>query len=119
VVIVDDHAGFRVAARELFTVRGWDVVAEANCGATALSAVTASTPDLVVVDVGLGGESGFDLARALTRAFPALAVLLVSADHHADAGDRAVASGASGFVAKGSLARVDLGAFIRRLGFAG
>src|SRR4051812_34998457 len=63
VVIVDDNAGFREAARELFTARGWDVVAEADCAAVALSAVTASAPDLVVVDVGLGADNGFEIAR--------------------------------------------------------
>ena len=114
VVIVDDHDGFRRIARELFTARGWDVVAEACCRATALSAVTASAPDLVVVDVGLGAESGFNLAHELTRTFPELAVLLTSADRHADAEDRALASGASGFVTKVRLPLVDLGAFIRR-----
>src|SRR5690349_9709519 len=97
VVIVDDHADFRAAVCELFAARGWDVVAETDCGGGALSAVTASAPDLVVVDVDLGAESGFDVARTLTHRFPALAVLLVSAEHHAGAGDQATQSGAIGF----------------------
>jgi DNA-binding NarL/FixJ family response regulator len=119
VVIVDDHAGFRCAARELFTERGWDVVAEASCGEGALSAVTASAPDLVLVDVGLGAESGLNATRDLVRVFPALAVLMVSAEDSPDAVDLATASGASGFVIKRRLPLVDLSAYVRRLGSAG
>ncbi|WP_169542275.1 response regulator [Solirubrobacter soli] len=116
VVIVDDHASFRGAARDLFTVRGWDVVAEASCGATALMLVSASEPDLVVVDVALGVESGFDVARTLTQAFPKLPVLLVSAEeHYADAADRIAGSGARGFVAKRRLPQIDLRPFLRPL----
>jgi DNA-binding NarL/FixJ family response regulator len=114
-VIVDDHAVFRDVARDLLTERGWEVVAEAASGETAFSAVAASEPDLVMVDVSLGRESGFDIARMLTDAFPGLAVLLMSADHRADAAARAALSGARGFVAKRRLPHIDLGAFLRQL----
>src|SRR5689334_17237018 len=69
VLIVDDQAAFRDASRELLEKRG-HVVAEAVDESEALRATARFDPDAVLVDVRLGGESGFDVARALTRAWP-------------------------------------------------
>ena len=78
VLIVDDQASFRAAARELLEARGHTVAAEAADGREAMAAAASTAPDVVLLDIGLGGESGFDVARALTQAWPELAVLLVS-----------------------------------------
>ena len=110
VLIVDDHPGFRATVRALLTLRGFEVVAEASDGASALAAATASLPDAVVLDVCLGPERGTDVARTLTRIFPELAVLLVSSDPlEADAVRE---SGARGFVEKSRLVDADLGALL-------
>lgn len=77
VLIVDDHPGFRAAARELLLARGYTGVAEADGESSALEAVARFAPDLVMLDVILERENGFDVARALTRAQPNLGVLLV------------------------------------------
>jgi DNA-binding NarL/FixJ family response regulator len=113
VVIVDDHAGFRSAARGLFEARGYDVVAEADSGAALWAVLERCVPDLVVLDIGLGAENGFDVARVLTHAHPSVAVLLVSASDHYAGLERIQASGARGFVGKSDLMRVDLEAIWR------
>ena len=110
--LVDDDVDFRRAARELFTIRGYSVLCEAGCIASALSVVRDYLPDVVVVDVHLGRESGFDLARELIREHPGLAVVLMSADDHAGEAEHARASGARGFLPKSTITSTDLGALL-------
>jgi len=108
VVLVDDDPGFLHAARELFAARGFSVLGEAKCSAGACSVVRRCAPDLVVVDVRLGEDHGFDLARTLTRAHPGLAVVLMSANPDFGVPDQVRACGARAFVAKSKLATEDL-----------
>jgi DNA-binding NarL/FixJ family response regulator len=94
VLIVDDQPSFRGLARELLEGRGYRVAGEAADATAAIDAIERLAPDAVLLDVGLGGESGFDLCTALTRAWPSLAVLLVSNADYAHAGGLVKASGA-------------------------
>lgn len=110
VLIVDDQPSFRRLARELLEYRGYRVAGEAADATAAVDAIERLAPDAVLLDVGLGGESGFDLCTALTRARPSLAVLLVSNADYAAAG-LVQASGARGFALKSRLAAIDLSAF--------
>jgi DNA-binding NarL/FixJ family response regulator len=111
VLIVDDQPVFREVARELLEVRGYSVVAEADGMATALEAVERSVPDAVLLDVRLGEESGFDVARALIGRQPELAVLLMSADKEHESSEGVRRCGARGFVLKGRLVKTDLGTY--------
>jgi CheY-like chemotaxis protein len=113
VLIVDDSAPFRRAARELLHRRGYVVVGEAGTAAEARDAVERVTLDALLVDVGLPDGCGFELAAALTRAQPTLAVLLMSADDPPAATERLRASGAQGFVLKSCLAAAPLERFLR------
>jgi DNA-binding NarL/FixJ family response regulator len=110
VVIVDDHPAFRRAARELLELRGHAVVGEADCATSAYDVIARCRPELVVLDVHLGTDSGFDVARTLTRKHPALAVVLVSAAEREV--DLVLETGARGFVPKWCLATVDLRGFL-------
>jgi DNA-binding NarL/FixJ family response regulator len=111
VLIVDDQPVFRRIARTLLETRGYTVVAEAEGMDSALEALERCLPDAVLLDIGLGEESGFDVARALTRLRPELAVLLVSADNEHEFSERVGWSGARGFLLKTRLVMADLGAF--------
>jgi DNA-binding NarL/FixJ family response regulator len=119
VLIVDDHPGFRWAARELLEARGYAVAGEASCAVGALEAAERLEPDAVLLDVRLGDESGLQVARALTRLDPAPAVLLVSATDHADGDEHAQACGARGFLLKCQLAVTDLTRYWSPLPLAG
>jgi DNA-binding NarL/FixJ family response regulator len=110
VLIVDDQPVFRGVARELLETRGYAVVGEADGMASALEALGRFTPDAVLLDICLGEESGFDVARALTGMRPELAVL-VSADDKYECSERVRWCGARGFVLKARLVRTDLGTF--------
>src|SRR3954447_19424397 len=110
VMIVDDQASFREAARELLEARGYDVVADVADGRSALAAAARLHPDAVLLDVGLGSESGLDVAQALTRAHPRLAVLLVSVTLPDVPPERVRACGARGARARDGLPAADLDA---------
>lgn len=107
VLIVDDSDAFRRAASDLLRHQGYRVIGVANTAAAGFEAAERLKPDAVLLDVRLPDGSGLDLCEVLTSEPDAPAVLLVSTDCVADA-VLAEACGASGFVPKADLARVDL-----------
>jgi DNA-binding NarL/FixJ family response regulator len=107
VLIVDDSAPFRRAARNLLELCGYRVVGEAGCVASGLIAAGRLKPDAVLLDVRLPDGSGFDLCELLTRAEDAPAVLLMTIAGAAHAA-LAEANGARGLVSKQDLGRVNL-----------
>jgi DNA-binding NarL/FixJ family response regulator len=113
VLIVDDHSVFRRAARGLLERRGYTVVGEAGDAAAAVDAATRLQPDAVLLDVRLGEDDGFAVARALARACPGTAVLLVSSEDFGHHTEPVEGCGARGFVLKSQLAVADLAAFWR------
>ena len=66
VLIVDDSRLFLQAARVLLEREGLRVVGVAVTAAQALRRAAELRPEVVLVDIMLGGESGFDLARRLS-----------------------------------------------------
>jgi two-component system nitrate/nitrite response regulator NarL len=114
VLIVDDQPVFRRVARDLLKARGYVVVAEADGADTAMEALRRWMPDAVLLDVCLGEESGFDVARTLTGAAPDVAVLLASAEDRWVCRESVRECGARGFVLKARLVDADLGTFWRQ-----
>ena len=113
VLVVDDSAPFRAAARELLRRRGYVVVGEAGNAAEAIEAAAEVAPDAVLLDVHLPDGCGFEVSAVLTGARPELAVLLVSADDSPPPDRRVEACGARGFVPKCCLAAAPLERFWR------
>jgi DNA-binding NarL/FixJ family response regulator len=111
VLLVDDQPDFRQVARLLLERRGYAVVAEAGCAASALDAVQRYAPEAVLLDVGLGYDDGFDVCRRLTRARPGLAVLLTSTGDYDQCDGLVASSGARGFISKQRLLDADFGQF--------
>ena len=111
VLLVDDQSDFRQLARLLLARRGYAVVAEAGCAASALDAVQRYAPEAVLLDVGLGYDDGFDVCRRLTRARPGLAVLLTSTGDYDQCDGLVASSGARGFISKARLLDTDFGQF--------
>jgi two-component system, chemotaxis family, chemotaxis protein CheY len=113
VLIVDDSPPFRRAARDLLLRRGYVVVGEVGSAAAARDAVELLALHALLIDVGLPDGCGFELATALIRSQPNLAVLLMSANDPPEREQRLNASGARGFVLKSSLASTPLERFWR------
>jgi DNA-binding NarL/FixJ family response regulator len=104
-LIVDDNSHFLEAARHLLEREGMAVVGVASTIAEALRRAGELQPDVTLVDIDLGNESGFDLARQLADASSAArsTVILISACPEQDLVDLIDDSPAIGFVAKSDL----------------
>jgi DNA-binding NarL/FixJ family response regulator len=103
-LIVDDHTGFLEAARVLLERQGMTVAGVASTTADALRQAEALRPDIVLVDIMLGTESGFELARKLVDENERDAtVILISTHAESDVVDLIAASSAAGFVPKSEL----------------
>jgi DNA-binding NarL/FixJ family response regulator len=104
-LIVDDNQHFLDAAEDLLSLQGADVVGRASSCREALEQAAALRPDVALVDIDLGEESGFDLARALTADpdGPVTRVVLTSAHGEEELVELIDASPAAGFVAKSEL----------------
>jgi CheY-like chemotaxis protein len=108
-LIVDDNRPFANAARLLLESEGLTVVATASTGTEAIDLVRQFELDVVILDIDLGDESGFDVTRHLTTQ-PAHGIpisvpriILVSAHDEADFADLISESAAAGFLAKSEL----------------
>jgi DNA-binding NarL/FixJ family response regulator len=108
VLVVDDHPSFRRFAYELLTAEGFEVVGEAEDGATAVSLAGELAPDFVLLDIQLPDVDGFEVASRLLEREPGLQIVLVSSRDRAAYGARIEASGARGFVDKANLSRAAL-----------
>ncbi|HEY2776437.1 MAG TPA: response regulator transcription factor [Gaiellaceae bacterium] len=103
VLVVDDHAGFRTCASALLQAEGFDVVGEAEDGASALARAAELTPDWVLLDIQLPDLDGFEVTERLLAVNPELAIVLVSSRDRSSYGPLVEQSGARGFVTKADL----------------
>jgi DNA-binding NarL/FixJ family response regulator len=105
VLIVDDNAHFLGAARDLLDREGMSVVGVASTSLEALRQAEELRPDVILVDIDLGEESGFDLARGLMDGTPPgrCDVILISAYPEEDFADLIAASSATAFLPKSEL----------------
>ena len=110
-LIVDDHAGFRASARRLLEAEGFTVVGDVDGARSALPAVIALSPDVVLVDIALPDGDGFDVCADIVREHTAT-VVLTSSRAIAGLQDRLRRSRARGFIPKGDLSGSALRALI-------
>jgi CheY-like chemotaxis protein len=104
-LIVDDNHGFLETASRILDEGGITVVGVAGTSAEALARARETKPDVVLVDIMLGSESGFDLARQLAEETQSgrTKVILISTHAADDLADLIEASPAIGFLAKSRL----------------
>ena len=101
VFLVDDHAMFREGLRQLIEREpDMAVCGDAADANTALEAIDAAKPDLVIVDISLGGFSGIDLIKTIKGKYEDLPVLVVSMHEESLYSERALRAGAMGYVMK-------------------
>jgi DNA-binding NarL/FixJ family response regulator len=103
VVIADDHPSFRASARAILQSEGFEVVGEAEDGASAIAAARELQPDVLLLDVQLPDMDGFAVCRELDLNGGPPAVVLVSSREACDYGRLIGESGAHGFIPKAEL----------------
>jgi DNA-binding NarL/FixJ family response regulator len=102
VLIVDDHPYMRRGlAQTINDQAGLEVVGEAGTLAEAVKIMETSNPQLAVVDISLGAESGIELIQLLRERWPATKILVSSMHDETLFAERALRAGALGFVNKG------------------
>ena len=103
--VVDDSEGLIDSLSALLEREGMSVVGTASATDQALRRIEAERPDVALVDIDLGVESGFDLVAEIARnhADACPATILISAHAESDFADLIAASPARGFLSKSEL----------------
>jgi DNA-binding NarL/FixJ family response regulator len=118
-LLVDDNDAFLEAASVLLEREGMTVVGVASNTTEALRQTRALRLDVILVDIGLGDESGFDLAWLLARDRQGgqrvrAEVILISSYAETDYADLIAESPAAGFLAKSELSARAIGRILGR-----
>jgi DNA-binding NarL/FixJ family response regulator len=104
-LIVDDNPVYLSEARDLLQRQGLSVVGVASNSGDALAIAAIDHPDLALVDIDLGAESGLDVARALSASAQPVRVILISAYAEKDLRELLDESPAVGFLPKSVVSR--------------
>lgn len=110
-VIVDDDEAFVKVAQAVLGRDGVTVVGAAGSCDGAVQRAEALRPDVVLIDIRLGQESGFDVARQLAEAKHPAALIMISTHAGEDYADLIAESPVAGFLPKTQLS----GAAVRRV----
>jgi len=101
ILLVDDHEVVRIGLRQLIDSHGdLAVCGEATSIDEARQAINLLRPDVVLLDLTLGEESGFDLLRSLEELSYTPRVLVLSMFDESLYADDALALGARGYTMK-------------------
>jgi CheY-like chemotaxis protein len=111
VLIVDDHAECRCAARELLEGEGFEVVGEAVDGESALEAAAKLRPRLVLLDIQLPGIDGFHVAARLAEG-PHHPLVVLTSTRGASSYRRRLADASLAFIPKSELSGAALAAVV-------
>jgi len=101
VLVVDDHVFYRQGIRTLLDeTDDIKVVSEASSGDEALAQLSATSPDVVLLDVRMPGLDGIEVCRITRRNHPAVAIVIVTMFDDDDTVLEALRAGAHGYVLK-------------------
>jgi DNA-binding NarL/FixJ family response regulator len=112
VLIVDDHAAFRAVARELLEAGAFDVVGEAEDGASALAQAAELRPDVILLDIQLPDLDGFAVAERLAEHSDPPAIVLTSSRSVTTFRRRLAANPSWSFIPKSELSENALAAAV-------
>jgi DNA-binding NarL/FixJ family response regulator len=102
ILVVDDFAPWRRSVSTIAQIEpGWHVISEASDGLQAVQKAEELKPDLILLDISLPKLSGIEAARQIRKVAPNSKILFVSTYASWEIAERALDTGASGYVVKG------------------
>jgi DNA-binding NarL/FixJ family response regulator len=101
VLIADDHAQFRAMVAETLDAAGFDVVAQAATGDTAIALAAEHQPDVCLLDIRMPGD-GIAAARRIAATVPDTRILMLTVSAESDDVLDALQAGADGYILKGA-----------------
>lgn len=102
IYLVDDHTIVREGLRTVLAAHGHTTVGEAADAATAIEGIVQLEPDLVLLDIGLGGRSGLDVLVRLQQRRLTTRVVVLTMSNQPGHVNEALRLGAAAYVLKGS-----------------
>jgi NarL family two-component system response regulator LiaR len=100
-MIVEDNDLMRDGLRSMFErAGGFEVVAEAEDGFSAVTVAQSSTPDVVVMDIGLPGQDGIAATRQIKQALPLTRIVMLTSHNNDEEIFGALSAGAAGYCLK-------------------
>ncbi|MGO9519032.1 MAG: response regulator transcription factor [Candidatus Korobacteraceae bacterium] len=101
VFVVDDHPIVRQGLAQMINREpDLTVCGEAEQAASALQAIVSERPDILILDISLGGPDGLELLKNVRMRYPALPVLILSMHDESIYAERALRAGANGYIMK-------------------
>jgi DNA-binding NarL/FixJ family response regulator len=101
VFVVDDHPIVRQGLAQMINREpDLTVCGEAEQAASALQAIVSERPDILILDISLGGPDGLELLKNVRTRYPALPVLILSMHDESIYAERALRAGANGYIMK-------------------
>jgi len=101
ILIIDDHAVFRMGVRAVLeSDERMRIVGEASDYSSAIPIIVEQQPDIILLDLDLGNDSGFDLLPEVLQLAPDARLIVLTGVRDSEAHQRAVLLGAMGLVLK-------------------
>jgi DNA-binding NarL/FixJ family response regulator len=114
-LLVDDHALFRVGMRNILEREpGFDIVGEADDTRSAFDLSVQLSPDIILMDLSLPAPGGIETTQRIKRELPSAGIIVLAVNEDEDALFDAIKAGAAAFILK-DVAPDDLVAIIRRV----
>jgi DNA-binding NarL/FixJ family response regulator len=115
IILVDDHALFRVGMRQILELeQDFEIVAEAEDSRGAFDAAQQWTPDIVLLDLSIGSPGGIETTQRIKREVPAAAIIALAVNEDEDQLFDAIKAGAAAYILK-DISPEDLVTIIRRV----
>ena len=103
ILLVDDHAILRKGLKRILEDQSYSIIGEAENAIEALAFVKNQTPDVVILDIGLPGMRGIELADEILNLHPETKIIFLTVHKEEEYVTQALAVGASGYVLKDCL----------------
>ncbi len=101
ILVVDDHPVFREGlVRVLSQEKDLQVVGEFASAAEAIKAMSTLKPELAILDISLEDSNGLDLASTLRKQVPHILILILSMHKESVHAEKALRTGANGYIMK-------------------